>query len=144
MINPQKKMNTAPILIVDDDLEDQEIIQEAWKELNYTNELIFFTDPQEVLNFLKQEKIIPFLIVSDVNLHKMDGFEFKKKLLEDSSLNYKSIPFVFFSNSVTKKQIEKSYDLGSHGFFIKGRNMTEIKETFISIIEYWQKSKVPE
>ncbi len=137
-------MDSAPILIVDDDLDDQEFIQEAWKELHYSNPLIFFTDPKDVLNFLRKEKIIPFLIISDVKLHKMDGFEFKKKLFEDTSLNYKSIPFVFFSNSASKTQIQKSYDLGSNGFFIKGSNMKEIKETFESIIEYWKKSKVPE
>ena len=137
-------MNNGPILIVDDDLDDQEFLQEAWKELKYSNELLFFTDPQEALNFLKQEKTIPFLIICDVNLHKMDGFEFKKRLLEDSSLNYKSIPFVFFSNTASNRQIQQSYDLGSNGFFIKGGSMREIKETFISIIEYWQKSKVPE
>jgi CheY-like chemotaxis protein len=112
--------------------------------LNYSNPLIFFTDPQEVLRFLKQENTIPFLIISDVNLNKMDGFEFKKRLLEDSSLNYKSIPFVFFSNTASNRQIQQSYDLGSNGFFIKGGSMKEIKDTFISIIEYWQKSKVPE
>lgn len=136
-------MNTAPILIVDDDLDDQEFLQEAWKELEYANPLIFFTEPKDVLNFLRKENTVPFLIISDVNLRKMDGFEFKKTLLEDSSMNYRSIPFVFFSNTASNKQVEKAYDLGSNGFFIKGRNITEIKETFTSIIEYWQKSKVP-
>ena len=137
-------MNTATILIVDDDLDDQEIIQEAWKELDYQNELIFFTNPKKVINYLQEEKIVPFLIICDVNLPKMDGFEFKKKLLEDTSLNYKSIPFVFFSNTASLAQIQKSFDLGSNGFFIKGNNMREIKETFTSIIEYWQKSKAPQ
>jgi CheY-like chemotaxis protein len=137
-------MNTEPILIVDDDLDDQEFIQEAWKEIGYPNKLLFFTSPEDVLNFLKKEKIVPFLIISDVNLHKMDGFEFKKKLSEDSSLNYKTIPFVFFSNAASKTQIEKAYDLGSTGFFMKGSSMEELKDTFINIVEYWQKSKVPE
>jgi len=106
-------MNTEPILILDDDLDDQEFLQEAWKDLNYKNELIFFTDPDDVLKYLKQEKITPFLIICDVNLNKMDGFEFKRKLLEDKLLKYKSIPFVFFSNSISNKQTEKAYDLGT-------------------------------
>lgn len=137
-------MNTAPILIVDDDLDDQEFIQEAWKELHYSNPLIFFTNPEEVLNYLQEKKVVPFLIISDVNLPKMDGFKFKQKLLEDTSMNYKSIPFVFFSNTATNLQIQKSYDLGSNGFFIKGNNLEEIKNTFLDIVRYWQRSKVPE
>ncbi|WP_018614528.1 response regulator [Segetibacter koreensis] len=137
-------MNTAPILIVDDDLDDQEFLQEAWKELDFTNKLIFFKTAEEVLNYLKQEKESPFLIISDVNLPKMNGFELKEKILNDTSIRYKSIPFVFFSNTATNKQIEKSYDLGSNGFFIKGQSMTEIKNTFTNIVNYWQKSKTPE
>lgn len=137
-------MNTGPILIVNDDLDDQDFFKEAWKELDFTNQLKFFTNAKELLNYLKQEKTIPFLIISDLYLHDMNGFELKKKLLEDSYLNYKTIPFVFFSDSASNAQIEKSYDLGSHGFFIKEKNIKEIKNTLVDIVKYWQKSKVPE
>ena len=137
-------MNTEPILIVDGDKDEWEFLQDAWEGLEYPNQLIFFSDAEEVLSYLKKEKIIPFLIICDVNLHKMNGFELKKKLIEDNLINYKSIPFVFFSNTATKAQIEKSYDLGSNGFFIKGRNMEEIKNTLIDIVNYWERSKTPE
>lgn len=137
-------MNTAPILIVDGDKDEWEFLQDAWKELEYTNQLIFFSDAEEVLNYMKKEKTVPFLIICEVNLYKMNGFELKKKLLEDNLINYKSIPFVFFSNTATKAQIEKSYDLGSNGFFIKGKNMQEIKSNLIDIVNYWEKSKTPE
>lgn len=136
-------MNTEPILIVEDDLDDQEFMQEAWSELEFTNQLIFFKTGTELINYLTQEKTVPFLIISDVNLHKMDGFELKKKLLEDNVLNHKSVPFVFFSNTASDTQIKKSYDLGSHGFFIKGTNIKEIKNTFTDIVNYWQNSKAP-
>ena len=136
-------MNTEPILIVDGDKDEWEFLQDAWEGLEYPNELIFFSDAEEVVSYLKKEKIIPFLIICDVNLHKMNGFELKKKLLEDNLINYKSIPFVFFSNTATNAQIEKSYDLGSNGFFIKGRNMEEIKNTLIDIVNYWERSETP-
>ncbi len=137
-------MNTAPILIVDNDKDEWEFLQDAWGELEYSNQLIFFSNGEEVLNYLKKEKTVPFLIICDVNLYKMNGFELKKKLLDDNLVNYKSIPFVFFSNTATKAQIEKSFDLGSNGFFIKGKNMQEIKNTLVDIVRYWEKSKTPE
>ena len=136
-------MNTEPILIVDGDKDEWEFLQNAWEGLEYPNQLIFFSDAEEVLSYLKKEKIIPFLIICDVNLHKMNGFELKKKLLEDNLINYKSIPFVFFSNTATKAQIEKSYELGTNGFFIKGKNIEEIKNTLMDIVNYWARSKTP-
>lgn len=137
-------MNTQPIFIVDDDKDEWEFIQDAWEELEYKNQLIFFSNAEDVLNYLKQEKVVPFLIISDVKLNKMSGFDLKKKIFEDISINHKSVPFVFFSNTATTAQIEKSYDLGSNGFFIKGQNMEEIKNTLKDIFNYWQKSKTPQ
>lgn len=112
--------------------------------MEFTNQLKFFTNAKELLNYLKQDKTIPFLIISDLYLHDMNGLELKKKLLEDSYLNYRTIPFVFFSDTASNAQIEKSYDLGSHGFFIKEKNIKEIKNTLADIVKYWQKSKTPQ
>ena len=137
-------MKDAPVLIVDDDLDDQEFFKEAWKELGFPNPLKFFTRPDDVVNYLKGNNVPPFLIISDVNLPKMSGFDLKKKLLEDSSINHKTIPFVFFSDAATNTQIEKSYDLGSNGFFIKGSSIKDLKNTLSNIFQYWQNSRTPE
>lgn len=137
-------MSNAPILIVDDDSEDKELLQEAWKELEFKNPLIFFNNGQDVLDYLHSEKAKPFLIICDVNIPRMDGFALKAKLLGDSTINYKSIPFVFWSTSVSKAQIQKAYDLGGNGFFLKDNSFEEIKQSLIDIVKYWSKSKVPE
>lgn len=42
-------MNSEPVFIVDDDEDDLQFIKEVWKELNYENELIFFSDGEAVL-----------------------------------------------------------------------------------------------
>lgn len=136
-------MNHAPILIVDDDDDDADFLQEAWKELNFRNPLIFFITGEQVLEYLKTEKIIPFLILCDVNLPGIDGFELKEKLLKDSELNYVSIPFIFWSTLASAAQIKKAYDLGGNGFFIKGSNFEGIKKSLVDIVNYWTNSKTP-
>ncbi len=137
-------MNNAPILIVDDDADDREFLQDAWEELKLPNPLIFFDNGEDVLQYLKSEKPIPFLILCDVNLPKMDGFELKAKILQDAATNYKSVPFVFWSNAVSKAQTQKAYDLGVNGFFVKESSFDELKKSLIDIVNYWTKSKVPE
>ncbi|MDB5205729.1 MAG: response regulator [Flavisolibacter sp.] len=136
-------MNRGPILIVDDDTDDRELLQEAWKELAFENELIFFDTGDEILRYLKEEKRSPFLILCDVNIPRMSGFELKAKLLEDADMNSTSIPFVFWSSLATPAQIEKSYHLGGNGFFIKENSFEEVKQSLAGIVKYWQKSKVP-
>ena len=136
-------MNDGPVYIVDDDEDDREFIKELWKELDYRNELIFFDDGEAVLKHLKSDSTVPFLILCDVNIPRIDGFELKKRLYEDDSLNYKSIPFVFWTSQASKEQIKKSYDLGGNGFFVKESTMSGLKASLVEIMQYWLKSKVP-
>ncbi len=137
-------MNSGPVIIVDADADDKEFLNEAWKELEYPNPLLFFNNGKQVIDYLKSEKQIPFLILCDVNIPGMDGFELKKKILEDMSMNYKSIPFVFWSSQVSQSQIEKAYDLGVNGFFVKDIKFKELKQSLRVIVNYWSKSKVPQ
>ena len=95
------------------------------------------------MQYLKTDKTKPFLVLSDVNLQKMNGFELKKKLLEEPSMNHKSIPFIFWSTSASPAQIQKSYDLAGHGFFLKENNFEELKQSLIEIVNYWTKSLTP-
>lgn len=136
-------MNNSPVFIVDDDQDDREFLDQAWKELGYKNPLMFFNNGEEVLKHLKSEDVVPFLILCDVNLPKMDGFELKKTI-EGSALKHKSIPFVFWSNFAANAQIQKAYDLSANGFFIKETKFEDIKKSLVEIYQYWQKSKVPE
>ncbi|GEO07997.1 response regulator [Segetibacter aerophilus] len=137
-------MNTQPILIVDDDGDDKEFIEDVWKELDYKNPLLFFKNGEEVLKFLEDKKVVPFLILSDVNLPKMDGFELKEQLLQRENTRYTSIPFVFWSSAMSNQQVQKAYDLGVNGIFLKDSSFSELKQSLIDIVSYWLKSKVPE
>jgi CheY-like chemotaxis protein len=136
-------VNKWPILIIDNDSDDWEFLQEAWNGLNYDNKLIFFSSAEEALEFLENNAVVPFLILCDVNLPKMDGFLLKEEIL-NSHLRYKSIPFVFWSSIVSTEQIKRAYDLGVNGFFLKENSITEIKNTLIDIVKYWLRCIVPE
>jgi CheY-like chemotaxis protein len=136
-------MTDAPIIVVDDDNDDNDILQEAWNNLGFKNPLVFFDSGEKALEYLKTQNVVPFIILSDVNLPKMDGFELKEKLLENAELNYLSVPFIFWSTTASETQIKKSYDLGGNGFFLKGNDFEGIKQSLVDIVNYWKNSKTP-
>ena len=137
-------MNSAPILIIDDDGEDREFISDAWNDLEFKNPLLFFDNGNDVLEYLANEHVNPFLIICDVNIPRMDGFELKQILLNNTNTRYRSIPFVFWSTQVSNAQIQKAYDLGVNGFFLKENNLNDLKQSLIDIVKYWKKSKTPD
>ena len=136
-------MNNNPIYIVDDDEDDHQIIKEVVAELSLANELKFFYTAEAVLNELRKSDLIPFIIISDINLPGMDGFTLREKILTETSMNDKSIPFIFWSTTASDAQVKRAFDLSAHGFFIKGRTFKELKEELGEIISYWSKSLAP-
>ncbi len=134
---------TAPVLFVDDDPDDHHLVTELWDELKLKNPILFFDNGEKMLFHLKSDSTVPLLIICDVNLPMVDGFEIKRRLL-GSYLNYKSIPFVFWSNKASKTQIKKAYDLCANGFFIKPTQYGDMKESIRRIVEYWLTNEQPE
>jgi DNA-binding NtrC family response regulator len=137
-------MNSSPIYIVDDDRDYDDLIREAFDDLGIRNEVRFFRTAEGVLRQLKSDKEIPFIIISDVNLPGTDGFELREKVLNETSIKDKSIPFIFWSTSASEAQIKKAYNLSVHGFFLKGRNFTDLKNIIREMVNYWSDSLAPQ
>lgn len=135
---------SGPIIIIEDDRDDKEIFEELTRDIGLTNELVWFIDPQEAFDYLKETSKAPFLIFSDINLPKISGLEFKKNIDDDPELRSKSIPFVFFSTTATKEDIAYAYkNLTVQGFFKKGNNYPEMKTLLSNIYTYWMNCKHP-
>ena len=95
------------------------------------------------MNELNNNSTVPFVIISDVNLPRMSGFELREKVLNESSIRDKSIPFIFWSTSASEAQVKRAYDLSAHGFFLKGRTYNELKNKIQEMVKYWSDSLTP-
>jgi CheY-like chemotaxis protein len=131
----------GPLILVEDDPDDQEMITLALADLGISNEVMVFKDSESALKFLYEPSISPFLIVSDINMPKMDGLSFKAAIESCKILKAKSIPFVFLSTASSRVYIEKAYALNAQGFFEKGATFDKLKSSLRTIIDYWTASK---
>jgi CheY-like chemotaxis protein len=133
----------GPIIIVEDDLDDQEIINDILQSLKLSNTILLFSDGTEALTYLQTMKEQPFLILCDINLPKMNGLEFRMEINLDERLRKKSIPFIFFSTNASKETVTKAYDLTVQGFFVKEHTLKELHDTIALIINYWMQCRHP-
>jgi CheY-like chemotaxis protein len=134
---------SGPIIVIEDDLEDQQILDEIFKNLNFPNKIIFFSDGNDALAYLDSTSEHPFLILSDINMPKIDGFELRNKICSNEKSTLKWIPYLFFTTGVDKKTVQEAYALSVQGFFIKRGTMVELQSTVKKIIEYWQECYSP-
>ncbi|MEO6668555.1 MAG: response regulator [Ferruginibacter sp.] len=134
----------GPIIVIEDDSEDQEILIDIFKNLNYTKDIIYFSDGEEALQYLIDTDIKPFLILSDINMPKLSGFELKEKINLNENLNLKCIPYLFFTTASSKKSIVAAYSQSVQGFFVKPNSFEKLQSTIKKIVEYWQECEAPD
>ena len=134
---------SGPIIVIEDDIDDQELLDEVFKLLNYPNQVIFFSDGYEALDFIEKTDVQPFLILSDINMPKINGFELRKEVLNNKKLNIKCIPYLFFTTGGNRKAVYDAYAMSAQGFFIKPSNMESLQNTIRKIVEYWKECFSP-
>jgi DNA-binding NtrC family response regulator len=134
---------TGPIIIIEDDTDDQEILAQIFKELDYSNELIFFTDSLQALEYLTNTDVEPFLVLSDINMPKLNGMALREKIHNNEDLRLKSIPYLFFSTSAEQKHVIDAYSRSIQGFFVKPQSYDKLKKIIVKIVEYWQECESP-
>ena len=134
----------GPVIVVEDDEDDQLILTEVFNNLKYTNEVIFFSDGEKALQFLKNPDVDPFFILSDINIPKLNGFALRDKLKSDADLSLKYIPCLFYSTAVSPQMATEAYHTSVQGLFIKQSSTEEIQNTISVIMEYWLKCVSPD
>ncbi|MFN2438469.1 MAG: response regulator, partial [Chitinophagaceae bacterium] len=104
-------MTRGPILIVDDDSDDQEIYADAIKAIGIKNEILFFGGGEDALDYLITTTEQPFIILSDINMPQMNGLQFKERIQQDNYLREKGIPFIFISTNATPSAVRQAHAL---------------------------------
>ncbi len=133
----------GPIVIIEDDRDDQELLDEVFKNLGYENSIVFFEDGNAALEYLNKSEIIPFLILSDINMPKINGFELRNRIRTNDQLHLKCIPYLFFTTSANKQSVIEAYSMSVQGFFVKPTNFNEVQNSIRKIVEYWKECIAP-
>jgi CheY-like chemotaxis protein len=133
----------GPIIVIEDDVDDQEILIEIFDKLGYKNKIVYFFDGNEALAYLNQTDVQPFLILSDINMPKINGFELRNKIFTNEQLQTKCIPYLFFTSGANKKTVIDAYAMSVQGFFVKPSSMEGLENSIRKIIEYWKECIAP-
>ena len=133
----------GPIIIAEDDPDDQEILRDILQELHVQNELKFFDNGQKVMDYLLQTIDHPFMILSDVNLLGMNGHDLKARINAHPELSKRTIPFILLTTSVEPNILRRSYEMKAQGYFQKGDSMDQMLNMMNIIIQYWTLCKYP-
>jgi CheY-like chemotaxis protein len=133
----------GPIIIIEDDPDDQELFEDIFTELNYPNPVMYFFDGMQALDYLTESREQPFLILSDINLPKLNGVKLREKIHNNEQLRLKCIPYLFFTTTTNQRNVIDAYTQSIQGFFTKPSSYKELLRVMKNIIAYWQDCHAP-
>lgn len=133
-------MRSLSILLVDDDKIERLKFKKVCQEVNFESNVFEAKDGETALRLLDDCKTSFDLIISDLNMPRMDGFEFLSTLKKNSE--FKNIPIVIMSTSQNKIDLDRCYEYGISGYFTKPLKYSDYSDSVISLLHYWDKASL--
>ena len=131
-------MNNGNILVVDNDTSSLKLISGILKKAGYAVQLA--SDGEMALRSVKAK--LPALILLDIQLPGMDGYELCRRLKDSGDT--KDIPIIFISSPVDPVDKVKAFDLGCVDYCSKPFEFDEMLARIATHLSLWNAKKETE
>lgn len=121
----KKVIQRKPLLLVEDNPDDEELTLLAFEQSRITNEVVVAHDEVEALDYLlgtgmyagRDLSVMPVLVLLDLQLHRINGLEVLQRLRADNRT--KLLPVVILTTSNDRQDLINSYSLGCNSYIRK-------------------------
>ena len=137
------------ILLVEDEDNDIILVQRATERGGAGHTVYAVRDGEEAVHYLRgegqyadrQKFPLPNVILSDLKMQSMDGFEFLRWLRGHPECSV--IPTIVFSSSRQERDVREAYRLGANSYITKPSTAEELMQVLKATYEYWSRCECP-
>lgn len=147
LVVSSREPEEVSVLLVDDDDVDVMAVKRAFRKAKIANPLYVARDGVEGLAMLRGQEghetvPRPYIIILDLNMPRMDGFEFLGELRKDPK-HHNAVVFVLTTSQADEDRAA-SYDMNVAGYIVK----SDVGEGFLSVTNlldsYWRVVLLPQ
>ena len=121
------------ILFVDDSPTIRDMVESALFDLGYVN-IVSAIDGQDALEVLKQNEEDDFdFIITDINMPRMDGFDFITRLRD--GFDYASTPIMVLTTEYSDEMKRKGKEVGATSWIVKPFNKELLRRAICDTIK---------
>jgi two-component system chemotaxis response regulator CheY len=119
------------VLIVDDSAAIRKILQRVLRQTDLPIGQVFEAgDGQEAIEKLNEQKV--GLILSDINMPRMDGLQFLASIRDMESV--KKVPILMITTEGSQGKVMEAVQLGATGYVRKPFTAEQIKEKLVGLV----------
>ena len=142
-------MLQRPILLVEDDRDDETLVRRALSGSGVRNEVVVVRDGGEALDYLfglgdwKHRDVAdqPVLVLLDISLPNVNGFEVLRQIRADPATRLLSV--VLLTASRRQADLLAGYDAGADGYVVKPSDVGAFVEVTRGLGNYWVRINEP-
>lgn len=123
------------ILLVEDNPDDVELALLALENNGVDSDIVVIRDGQEAVDFLLTPGCQPEVVMLDLKLPRLDGFEVLRQLRAHAATRF--LPVVVLSSSREECDMATSYELGANSYIQKSLDFYRFAESVRQIGQYW-------
>lgn len=129
------QLQPIKILLVEDNPGDIELVRAGFEDALIANQLMVISDGQQALNFIQSKQPMPDIILLDINLPKVDGFEILQEIRQQPhSCN---IPVIMLTSSEAERDISQSYQYKANSFVTKPVDFSKFIDAIKKLEQFW-------
>lgn len=129
------------VLLIEDDPDHTLIITRAIRQVNAAMQVQAVDNGADALELLHRMDEPPDLILLDINMAGLSGFDVLTRLKADASLRL--IPVVMLTSSEVSSDIARAYELGASGYISKPSYLHDLRAVLGNTLLYWSAMKRP-
>jgi len=126
----QPEAKTAKILVVDDEESIRKIVAMSLKNLPFPVEIMTAANGSEALSLVERDK--PDMIILDIMMPEMDGFEVCKRLREDITTAF--IPIMMLTARGETESRTKAFTVGTDDYVTKPFEVEDLRARVVRLL----------
>jgi two-component system response regulator len=135
--------NSKPILLVEDNLDDERLTLRAFKKNHIMNDVVVARDGAEALDYLfgtgahagRDLDIMPQVVLLDLNLPRVGGLDVLRRIRGDARTKFLAV--VVLTSSKEDEDLIGSYSLGANSYVRKPVDFSQFAEAIKTLGLYW-------
>jgi two-component system, response regulator len=132
-----------PILLVEDNQDDETLTLRAFKKNNIMNEVVVAREGAEALEYLfgtgahagRDLDVMPQLVLLDLNLPRVGGLDVLKRIRADERTRFLAV--VVLTSSKEDEDLVRSYSLGANSYVRKPVDFSQFSDAVKTLGLYW-------